>query len=113
MSPPEFKALVLKYSSLSDELLAASKTMRELRAKAKELGENILEFMKREGVDEVAMENGKLTRKISKRTGPLTKELIAMELKKHVDEEKVPEVIQKIMDRRETNESASLKRLKN
>lgn len=109
----DFKTLVNRYSTLSDELAAASKTMRELRSKARELGDNILEFMQKEGIDEVSLENGKLTRRVSKRTAPLTKELIAAELKKHVDESKLPEVIQNIMERRETSESATLKRLKN
>lgn len=110
--PKDFDDLVKQYSALSDELTAASRTMRELRETARTLGDRILVYMQREGIDEVSMSNGKLTRATSKRTRPLTKDLIATELKKHVDEKRIPEVVQNIMDRRETSESVCLKRCK-
>jgi len=110
----DFKALVTRYASLSDELAASSKTMRDLRARARELGESILDFMRKNEIDEVEVTgSGKLCRRVSRRTGPLSKELIAEELKSHVQPDRVPEVIEKIMGRRETTESTTLKRVKN
>ena len=110
----EFNSLVKRYSSLSDELASSGKTMRELRKKAKDLGDSILEFMKKHDIDEVQVDGaGKLVRRTSKRTGSLTKDLIASELRAHVGEDKIPEVIERIMSRRETTESTSLKRSKN
>jgi uncharacterized coiled-coil DUF342 family protein len=113
MSRMEFNKLVDKYTSLSDELTASSKTIRELRAKAKTLGESILEFMKNNDIEEVEVAGkGKLSRKTSKRTGPINKDLIAEELRAHLPPGSVPEIIDKIMNRRETSESTTLKRVK-
>lgn len=110
----EFKGLVAKYTALSDELAASAKVMRELRKKSKELGESILEFMRKNDIEEVEVSgNGRLKRRISKRTAPLNKELIADELRSHVPADEVPAIVEKILMRRETTESTSLKRLKN
>lgn len=109
----EFNSLVTKYTGLSDELTASAKTIRELRSKAKALGESILEFMKKHNIEEVDVAGrGKLTRKISKRTGPINKDLIADELRAHVSADAVPLIIDKIMSRRETTENTCLKRVK-
>lgn len=109
----EFNTLVSKYTTLSDELAASGKTMRELRKKAKELGDSILEFMKKNDIEEVEVSgNGRLKRKISKRTAPLNKDLIADELRAHVSADDVPAIVEKILLRREQTESTSLKRLK-
>jgi len=110
----EFKGLVSKYTTLSDELAASGKTMRELRKKAKELGDSILESMRKNDIEEVEVSgNGRLKRRISKRTAPLNKDLIADELRTHVPADEVPAIVEKILLRRETTESTSLKRLKN
>ena len=112
-SSREFDELVGRYTSLSDELTASAKTIRELRAKAKTLGESILEFMKTHDIEEVEVAGkGKLSRKTSKRTGPINKDLIADELRAHVPPNAVPGIIDKIMNRRETSESTTLKRVK-
>lgn len=109
----EFNKLVERYTTLSDELTSSAKTIRELRAKAKTLGESILEFMKNNDIEEVEVQGkGRLSRKISKRTGSLNKDLIAEELRAHVPPSAVPAIIDKIMSRRETTESTTLKRIK-
>jgi hypothetical protein len=110
----EFSKLVEKYTTLSDELAASGKTMRELRKKAKELGDSILDFMRKNDIEEVEVSgNGRLKRRISKRTAPLNKELIADELKTHVSPDEVPAIVERILLRRETTETTALKRLKN
>jgi hypothetical protein len=110
----EFKQLVEKYTTLSDELAASGKVMRELRKKSKELGESILEFMRKNDIEEVEVSgNGRLKRRVSKRTAPLSKDVIADELRAHVSPDEVPAIVEKILLRRETTETTALKRLKN
>ncbi len=81
----DFEGLVKRYTSLSDNIKESSKTMRELRKKSNELGDAILEYMKKHDIEEAHVEGGgKLVRRVSRRTGPLSAQVLAAELKQHL-----------------------------
>lgn len=109
----DFEGLVKRYTSLSDNIKESSKTMRELRKKSNELGDAILEYMKKHDIEEAHVEGGgKLVRRVSRRTGPLSAQVLAAELKQHVPEERIAAVIERMMARRETSEYTTLRRTK-
>lgn len=82
MDSEQFKTAVKEFAELSDELTEASKAVRELRKRKLELGEEILEIMRTEDIDELQLADGKLVRRQAKRTEPLTREKIQTHLRK-------------------------------
>ena len=83
----EFKAAVTAYIDLHEEITAASKQVRELKAKKDAVGELILKHMQDMGLDECDTAHGKIVRKTSKRTEGLKQEMVLEELKKLTGDE--------------------------
>lgn len=111
LSEGDFKDAVRTYVELHDELLKSQKTLKDMRNKKNELGSAILEFMRRNKIDEFQVGDGKLERKNSKRTEGLKKEYIINSLKAALgSEDKVEAVFTQMNAHRNTIEAESLKR---
>lgn len=110
MDQDTFRNTVKMFVELHDELNASAKHMRELRRKREQLSEAILEFMQSHDVDECALQDGKLMRKQSKRTGPLNKEHILKQLNLMFESEKAVKAVENIFSKRELIEKPCLLR---
>ena len=111
LSESSFKDAVRGYIELYDELMRSQKTLRDLRKKKEELGASILDFMKRNNIDEFQVADGKLQRRNSKRTEMLKKDYIIGTLRKMIgDESKVEEIISQMNSNRNVTEVEALRR---
>lgn len=111
LSEVTFKDAVRTYIELHDEILACQKGMKELRKKKQELSDAILEFMKKNRIDEFQVPDGKLQRKTSKRTEGVKKDHIINCLKSSLgNEEQAEAILQMINEQRNTFETESLRR---
>lgn len=110
-----FKELVRTYILLHDEITASSKTLRDLRRKKDDIGDNILVTMRNAGIDECALQDGKLTRHTSRRVASLSKDHIKDELRNALggDETKVADVMTNMYNKRAVEVKESLKRTVN
>ena len=99
----DFRELARTYAALHFEITNASKSMRDLKKQKDGIGEHILRIMKENTLDECVLPDGaKITRKISKRTGTLKKELILAELVNLTgDEAKAANHLNNILSKRE------------
>lgn len=78
----DLKAAVEAYIQLHDEINKSNKQLRELKKQMQGVGDVILKWMKSQAVDVCELSDGKLVRKVSKRTESLKKEHVLEELKK-------------------------------
>ena len=110
MTDADFKDAVKAYVTLTDEIQKSSLKMRELRKQKYAVGETILEYMKRNAIDELQMQDGKLVRKKAKRIEALKKEHILEELKSVVDQARAEAIVSNIFSHRNVTEKDMLSR---
>ncbi len=108
----EFKSAVKSYVELHDELMAASKRMRDLRKQKTELADAILRYMQKNDIDGCQLaDGGKLIRKQSRRMEALKKEHIMEELKKVVPDDNAAEsLLVNIFSKRAVDTKDTLRR---
>lgn len=107
---PEFKEAVRSYIDMHDRLSEASKQLRDIRKKKKELGGVIVEYMRKNEIDGIKVEDGKLVRKQTKRLEPLKKEHILQELTKTMDEARAEDILVNIYSKRNVTNGDTLRR---
>lgn len=107
-----FRDAVKAYIEIHDELARSAKQMRELRKQKDHIGDTVLDWMRKNGIDECELADGKLVRRISKRTEGLKKDFIVNELKSLYggDEAKALASLQNIMSMRSVTEKDTLSR---
>lgn len=108
----DFKAAVKAYIDLHDRLAQAGKELRDIRKKKTELADVIVQFMKKNDIDECALHDGKLVRKQAKRLEPLKKEHILAELSKAVGEPQAETMLVNIYGQRTVTDKDVLRRTK-
>ena len=107
---PEFKEAVRSYIEMHDQLAEASKQLRDIRKKKKELGGVIVEYMRKNEIDGIKVPGGNLVRMQSNRVQPVNKEHIMEILKKIMDEARAEHVLVDIYGKRAVTRSDSLRR---
>lgn len=114
MSDPQedFKAAVKSYIDIHDQLSRAGKELREVRKKKAELADVIVQYMKKNDIDECALQDGKLIRKTAKRLEPLKKEHILKQLSDVLGEARAEDVLLGIYGARGVNDKDVLRRTK-
>lgn len=102
MSAEDFRTIAEEYSDLSKQITAMNKEVKKLKDQKEEIGSAILAFMQTKNIDECALPGGgKITRKVSKRTGTLKPELILEELVAQLgDEARAQQCLQNINSKR-------------
>ena len=112
LSEHSFKDAVRSYIELYDELMKSQKALRDLRRKKDDIGKAIVEFMKRNKIDEFQVADGKLQRRVSKRTSMLKKEHILDGLREALgnDETRIDEAIKRMNSNRAVTEIEALRR---
>ena len=106
-----FKDAVRTYIEMYDEIMKVSKEVRDMRQKSNELSKAILAFMNKNKIDEFQLADGKLCRKLSKRTQSLQKDHIIDTLKSALgSQERVEKIFGDMTANRQTVESESLRR---
>lgn len=106
----DFKEAVKAYCAVNDEIVAAGKKIRELRKQKDTVGEVILAFMRNNSIDVCELPDGKLTRRVSKRTETLKKEHILKELASVLDDARALNVVNNIFANRAVVEKDTLTR---
>ena len=106
----DFKAAVKAYIDMHDQLTAAAKQLTGIRKKKAELADVIVQYMKKNDIDECALQDGKLIRKQAKRLEPLKKEHIMDELRKAVGEPRAEDILVSIFSNRTVAEKDTLRR---
>lgn len=106
----DFKAAVKAYIDMHDQLSEAGKQLRSIRKKKAELADVIVQYMKKNDIDECALQDGKLIRKQAKRLEPLKKEHIMEELTKAVGEPRAEDILVSIFGKRAVAERDTLQR---
>lgn len=109
---PEFRDAVKAYIDMHDQLTEASKSLRDIRKKKKELADVIVEYMRKNDIDGINVKDGKLLRKQTKRLEPLKKEHIMAELAKAVGETKADDILVNIYSKRNVTNKDTLRRTK-
>ncbi len=108
-----FKEAVKEYIRVHDELIEAGKQLKDVRKKKTELAEVILEFMKKNNIDECATsDNGRLVRRESKRVESLKQDHILGELRAVVGDNRAEQILDSIVKKREVTIKDSLTRRK-
>lgn len=109
---PEFRDAVKAYIDMHDRLSEASKQLRDIRKKKKELSAVIVEYMRKNEIDGINVKDGKLLRKQTKRLEPLKKEHILAELSKTMAEDQAENLLVNIFSKRAVTNSDTLRRTK-
>lgn len=109
---PEFRDAVRSYIDMHDQLNEANKALRDIRKKKKELSEVIVQYMRKNDIDGINIQDGKLVRKEIKKVEPLKKEHILAELSKTVGETRAEQVLVNIYGQRAVSSTDSLRRTK-
>lgn len=108
----DFKDAVKAYIDMHDQLQDASKQLRDIRKKKAELADVIVQYMRKNDIDECTLKDGKLIRKQAKRLEPLKKEHILDELTKAVGDAKAEDILVNIFSKRGVAEKDTLRRTK-
>lgn len=108
----DFKDAVKAYIDMHDQLTDASKQLRDIRKKKAELADVIVQYMKKNDIDECTLKDGKLIRKQAKRLEPLKKEHIMEELSRAVGETRAEDILVNIFSKRSVAEKDTLRRTK-
>jgi hypothetical protein len=107
---PEFRDAVKSYIDMHDQLAEASKHLRDIRKRKKELSQVIVEYMRKNDIDGINVQDGKLLRKQSKRVEPLKKEHILEELTKTVGDSQAENILLNIFSKRSVLHTDTLTR---
>lgn len=108
----DFKAAVKAYIDMHDQLAQAGKELRDIRKKKNELADVIVQYMRKNDIDECALSDGKLIRKTAKRLEPLKKEHILSQLSKVVGEPQAEDLLVNIYNTRGVTDKDVLRRTK-
>ena len=108
----KFEELVKSYVELDDQIKQASKDIKTLKDKKKELDCTITDYMKLNSIEQVNITGGKLKVYVSKVKSPINKEHIFDVLSTKLDEKKAVDITDYIMENRQTEEKEVLKRTK-
>ena len=109
----EFKQKIVRWVKLDDDLRKIRETTKEINDEKKQSEEYILAYLDNIGEKEVGINDGKLTKHVSKSQEPLKKENIQKALNDIVkDESKAGTMADYILKSRQTKEKISLKRIK-
>tara|TARA_E500000178_G_C16910999_1_gene702642 strand:+ start:378 stop:794 length:417 start_codon:yes stop_codon:yes gene_type:complete len=110
----DFKKKVLKWLEIDDEIRAIRAKTKELTNDKKQYEEFILSFLEDVGEKELAVNDGKLRRNVSKTKAPLNKASIQKALDEIVkDKTKATTMTDHIINSRPMVERVNLKRTKN
>jgi len=109
----EFKQKIVRWVKLDDDLRKIRETTKEINDEKKQAEEYILAYLENIGEKEVGINDGKLTRHVTKSQEPLKKENIQKALNDIVkDESKAGIMTDHILKSRQTKEKIALKRIK-
>jgi len=109
----DFKNKIVRWVKLDDDLRKIRETIKEINDEKKQSEEYILSYLDNIGQSEIAIDNGKLTKQVSKSQAPLKKENIQKALNDIVkDDNKASIMADHILKSRETKEKVSLRRVK-
>jgi hypothetical protein len=109
----DFKNKIVRWVKLDDDLRKIRETVKEINDEKKQSEEYILSYLDNIGQAEIAIDDGKLTKQVSKSQAPLKKENIQKALNDIVkDDNKASMMAEHILKSRETKEKISLKRVK-
>lgn len=109
----DFKNKIVRWVKLDDDLRKIRETIKEINDEKKQSEEYILSYLDNIGQSEIAIDNGKLTKQVSKSQAPLKKENIQKALNDIVkDDNKASIMADHILKSRETKEKISLRRVK-
>ena len=112
----QFRMAMKDWVELKQQLTSARKDMKILNTREKQLKEYIKQYMKNQAIDKVNLKGGKVTLKVSQKSGSFTKAAVVNGL--HVyfqgDEARVESVMTCILDgiKKTETESISLTGLK-
>ena len=115
MDNEQFKATIVEYCTLTDELAIAQKALRGLKKRKTELGASILSFMTSNSIDvcELPSGGGKLERRENKRLETLKKDHVNAELaSRAVPPAQCEQILTSIDAAREVVVKTTLKRIK-
>lgn len=105
----DFKSILNEYSDVNRELTALNSQVKEIRAAKKNIEETVVSFMKLNSIDEAQLPDGsKIIRKVSKRTSPMTKDLIIDVLKTKMPEADAISLVQDIFSKRKVTETETI-----
>lgn len=106
----DFRDAVKAYIDMHDQLLEAGKQLRGIRKKKAELADVIVQYMKKNDIEECMLKDGKLIRKQAKRLEALKKEHIMEELTKAVGDARAEDIMVNIFSKRAVAEKDTLRR---
>jgi hypothetical protein len=69
----QFRVVMKEWVDLKQQLAGARKDMKVLNTREKQLKEYIKNYMKKQAIDKVNLKGGKVTLKVSQKTGSFTK----------------------------------------
>ena len=106
---------VKEYFDLDNQILALRRGLKERNDKKKETSKEILDIMKKLGIDNLNVKEGRLVSKTTKQNKAISKATISNGLEEIFkgDDAKLQSAIEMIMQKRETVEKTSLKHYKN
>ena len=109
----EFKQKIVRWVKLDDDLRKIRETTKEINDEKKQAEEYILAYLENIGEKEVGINDGKLTKNVTKSQEPLKKENIHKALNDIVkDDAKAGLMTEHILKSRQTKEKITLKRIK-
>ena len=109
----DFKNKIVRWVKLDDDLRKIRETIKEINDEKKQSEEYILSYLDNIGQSEIAIDDGKLSKQVSKSQAPLKKENIQKAINELVnDDSKASIMADHILKSRETKEKVSLRRVK-
>jgi hypothetical protein len=109
----DFKNKIVRWVKLDDDLRKIRETVKEINDEKKQAEEYILSYLNNIGQSEIAIDDGKLTKQVSKSQAPLKKENIQKALFEFTkDSNKAAMMADFILKSRETKEKQSIRRIK-
>ena len=109
----DFKNKIVRWVKLDDDLRKIRETVKEINDEKKQAEEYILSYLDNIGQSEIAIDDGKLTKQVSKSQAPLKKENIQKALYDITkDDSKASMMADYILKSRETKEKVSIRRVK-
>jgi hypothetical protein len=109
----DFKNKIVRWVKLDDDLRKIRETVKEINDEKKQAEEYILSYLDNIGQSEIAIDDGKLTKQVSKSQAPLKKENIQKALFDITkDDSKASMMAEYILKSREIKEKVSIRRVK-
>ena len=109
----QFKQNIVKWVKLDDDLRKIRETTKEINEEKKQAEQYIISYLENIGQNDIAINDGKLSRQVSKTPSALKKENIHKALVEIVkDDTKASQMTDHILSSRETKQRVSLRRTK-